>query len=115
MGAKHTGHLIPLCHPLQLTDVQVTCTLVEATHSVAIQSVARFVGWTVVAVTYVMVCSQFFSAANVVEQSMLCVCTAVNVVCLYCRLCCMAGSVAIHTVFYCSQRCCAVMATVQIS
>lgn len=27
MAAKHTGELIPLCHPLILTDIQVACFL----------------------------------------------------------------------------------------
>jgi cyclic pyranopterin monophosphate synthase len=27
MAAKHTGELIPLCHPLVLTDIQVSCSL----------------------------------------------------------------------------------------
>lgn len=30
MGAKQTSHLIPLCHPLMLTKVEVHCTLVDA-------------------------------------------------------------------------------------
>lgn len=29
MGAKQTSHLIPLCHPLMLTKVEVQCSLVE--------------------------------------------------------------------------------------
>ncbi|ETJ11174.1 MAG: hypothetical protein Q609_ECAC02885G0001, partial [Escherichia coli DORA_A_5_14_21] len=28
MGAKQTSNLIPLCHPLALTKVEVHCTLV---------------------------------------------------------------------------------------
>lgn len=28
-GAKRTGELIPLCHPLQLWKIEVKCTLVE--------------------------------------------------------------------------------------
>ena len=29
MGAKQTSNLIPLCHPLALTKVEVHCTLVD--------------------------------------------------------------------------------------
>ena len=34
MAAKRTAELIPLCHPLMLSDVQVRFDLEEATHSV---------------------------------------------------------------------------------
>ena len=45
MGAKQTSQLIPLCHPLSLTKVEVHCTLVdgespactEATHNRAVK------------------------------------------------------------------------------
>lgn len=45
MGAKQTSNLIPLCHPLALTKVEVHCTLVagespactDATHNRAVK------------------------------------------------------------------------------
>ncbi|WP_277612494.1 cyclic pyranopterin monophosphate synthase MoaC [Veillonella agrestimuris] len=37
MGAKQTSHLIPLCHPLMLTKVEVQCSLVEVETSKAVK------------------------------------------------------------------------------
>ena len=44
LAAKRTGDLIPLCHPLPLTDVQVTLQLDD--HGVAISATASCVGRT---------------------------------------------------------------------
>lgn len=38
MGAKQTSQLIPLCHPLALTKVEVHCELVEGESSACIDS-----------------------------------------------------------------------------
>ena len=40
MGSKLTWQLIPLCHPIALSQVSVNLTLDEANHSVIIESVA---------------------------------------------------------------------------
>ena len=36
MAAKRTGELIPLCHPLSLSAIDVDCALVRESHSVAV-------------------------------------------------------------------------------
>ncbi len=46
MAAKRTAELIPLCHPLPLTHVEVECTLNEAESRVEITATARTVGKT---------------------------------------------------------------------
>src|SRR5690348_7184893 len=46
MGAKRTSELIPLCHPLSLTDVAVTLSTDERLPGVRVQAVARTVGKT---------------------------------------------------------------------
>ena len=46
MGAKRTADLIPLCHPLPLTDLQVELTLDEALPGVRVEVTARTVGRT---------------------------------------------------------------------
>ncbi|KAH9495515.1 Molybdenum cofactor synthesis protein 1 [Bulinus truncatus] len=46
MSAKLTSQLIPLCHNISLTKVDVTCVLDEETHSVVITSLARTIGRT---------------------------------------------------------------------
>ena len=43
-GAKRTSDLIPLCHPLQLTKVEVRTTLVD--NAVEVESVVRCIGKT---------------------------------------------------------------------
>lgn len=42
LAAKQTGHLIPLCHPLALSDVQISVVGVEA--GLEIRATARCVG-----------------------------------------------------------------------
>ncbi len=46
MGAKRTSELIPLCHPLPLTQVEVTLELDESLPGVRITATARTVGKT---------------------------------------------------------------------
>ena len=46
MGAKRTSELIPLCHPLPLTHLDVELTLDEANNAVQIKATARTVGKT---------------------------------------------------------------------
>ena len=46
MGAKKTPELIPLCHPLALTSVQVDLTLDEARNAVDITATCKLVGKT---------------------------------------------------------------------
>ena len=46
MGAKKTPGLIPLCHPLALTSVQVDLTLDEARNAVDITATCKLVGKT---------------------------------------------------------------------
>ena len=44
MGAKRTSELIPLCHPLPLTDLQVTITPDRSTNSLRIRAEAATTG-----------------------------------------------------------------------
>jgi cyclic pyranopterin phosphate synthase len=46
MGAKRTSELIPLCHPLPLTHLDVELILDEASSTVQIKATARTVGKT---------------------------------------------------------------------
>ncbi len=46
MAAKQTSQLIPMCHPLMLTNVEVRCELVEAEHRVQITATATTSGKT---------------------------------------------------------------------
>ncbi|NVL89868.1 MAG: cyclic pyranopterin monophosphate synthase MoaC [Desulfobacterales bacterium] len=46
MAAKRTAELIPMCHPLLITHVQVDFTPDENNHSIRIESVVRVVGQT---------------------------------------------------------------------
>jgi cyclic pyranopterin monophosphate synthase len=46
MGAKKTPDLIPLCHPLALTSVQVDLTLDEARNAVNVTATCKLVGKT---------------------------------------------------------------------
>lgn len=46
MGAKRTSDLIPLCHPLPLTDVSVTLSTDHQLPGVRVEAVARTVGKT---------------------------------------------------------------------
>ena len=44
MGAKHTSFLIPLCHNIPLSYVDVKLHLLEAEHAVGIRSDVRTFG-----------------------------------------------------------------------
>jgi cyclic pyranopterin phosphate synthase len=46
MAAKQTAQLIPMCHPLLLTGIEVHCELVEAEHKVAISAKVTTTGKT---------------------------------------------------------------------
>ena len=46
MAAKRTADLIPLCHPLPLTDVQVRCSMDEGLPGVRVEATARTMGRT---------------------------------------------------------------------
>ncbi len=46
MGAKRTPDLIPLCHPLKLTSIEVELTLDEARSAVDITATAKLIGRT---------------------------------------------------------------------
>jgi cyclic pyranopterin phosphate synthase len=46
MAAKRTGELIPLCHPLPITSVDVEITPDETTSTLEIEATARIVGKT---------------------------------------------------------------------
>ena len=59
MAAKRTAELIPLCHPLPLTDVQVVATLDDALPGVRVEATTRCTGRTGVemeAITAVSIC-----------------------------------------------------------
>jgi cyclic pyranopterin phosphate synthase len=46
MAAKRTSELIPLCHPLPLTHIDVELTLDEIANAVRIQATSRTIGKT---------------------------------------------------------------------
>lgn len=46
MGAKKTSELIPLCHILQLSKVEITFTMQEESHSILAACTAKTVGKT---------------------------------------------------------------------
>lgn len=74
MGAKRTSDLIPLCHPLPLTHVQVTCTLnpdrarvdIEATASVRHQTGVEMEALTAVTVAALTI----YDMAKAVDRHM---------------------------------------------
>ena len=74
MGAKRTADLIPLCHPLPLTQVTVDLALDDALPGVRIQASARTVGKTGVemeALTAVAVAAlTIYDMAKAVEKTM---------------------------------------------
>lgn len=74
MAAKRTSELIPLCHPLLLTHVDVTCTPVEEKSLVAIEAIVRLRGKTGVemeALTAVGVAGlTIYDMAKAVDRSM---------------------------------------------
>lgn len=46
MGAKRTSDLIPLCHPLALTNVKVFCSLIPAENLVRVEATVKTIGQT---------------------------------------------------------------------
>ena len=74
MGAKHTSDLIPLCHPLPLTQVEVTLELVETLPGIQIEARARTVAKTGVemeALTAVSIAAlTVYDMAKAVEKTM---------------------------------------------
>jgi cyclic pyranopterin phosphate synthase len=46
MGAKHTAQLIPLCHPLNITKVDITFTPIEEKHCIEIEAQVKLKGQT---------------------------------------------------------------------
>jgi cyclic pyranopterin phosphate synthase len=74
MAAKRTSELIPLCHPLQLTKVDVTCTPNLAASRVDIEATAKTRGQTGVemeALTAVSVAAlTIYDMAKAVDRTM---------------------------------------------
>jgi cyclic pyranopterin phosphate synthase len=74
MGAKHTADLIPLCHPLPLTQVDVRLELDPALPGVQITATARTIGKTGVemeALTAVSIAAlTVYDMAKAVEKTM---------------------------------------------
>lgn len=74
LGAKHTADLIPLCHPLPLTQVEVSLELADELPGVRITAAARTVGKTGVemeALTAVSVAAlTLYDMAKAVEKTM---------------------------------------------
>jgi cyclic pyranopterin phosphate synthase len=46
MGAKSTADLIPMCHPLNITNVEITFNPVEEKHSIEIEAQVKLKGQT---------------------------------------------------------------------
>lgn len=74
MAAKQTSNLIPLCHPLMLNKVNVTCTPNEANCCIDIEALARVSGKTGVemeALTAVSVAAlTIYDMAKAVDRTM---------------------------------------------
>ena len=74
MAAKRTSELIPLCHPLPLTQIDVRCELRDELPGVAITATARTTGKTGVemeALTAVSVAAlTIYDMAKAVEKTM---------------------------------------------
>ena len=75
MAAKRTAELVPLCHPVVLTDVQVEATLDESLPGVRVEAIARTTGKTgvemeaIVAVSVTLV--TVYDMAKGVDKAML--------------------------------------------
>ncbi len=74
MGAKRTPDLIPLCHPLNLTSIEIELTLDEARSAVDITATAKLIGRTGVemeAMTAVAVAAlTFYDMCKAVDRGM---------------------------------------------
>ena len=75
MAAKRTGEMIPLCHPIPLTDVEVRFSVNEDAGTIDIEATAKCVGRTGVemeALTAVSVAAlTIYDMAKAVERTML--------------------------------------------
>ena len=75
MAAKRTAELVPLCHPVSLTDVDVEVTLDEELPGLRVEAVARTVGRTgvemeaIVAVSVTLI--TVYDMAKGVDKAML--------------------------------------------
>jgi cyclic pyranopterin phosphate synthase len=74
MAAKRTSELIPLCHPLPLTHIDIALTIDEAASKVVLQATARTIGKTGVemeALTAVTVAAlTIYDMAKAVDRGM---------------------------------------------
>ncbi|MFL5577741.1 MAG: cyclic pyranopterin monophosphate synthase MoaC [Gemmatimonadaceae bacterium] len=74
MAAKRTSELVPLCHPIPLTDVQLTLTLDDALPGVRVEATTRTTAKTGVemeAITAVSVCLvTLYDMAKAVDRGM---------------------------------------------
>ena len=74
MAAKRTAELIPLCHPLPLSDVQLALTLDESLPGVRVEATTRCTGRTGVemeAITAVSICLvTIYDMAKAVDREM---------------------------------------------
>ena len=74
MGAKHTSDLIPLCHPIALSHIDVALSLDEARSAVHIKASTRTIGKTGVemeALTAVTIAAlTIYDMAKAVDRSM---------------------------------------------
>ena len=46
MGAKQTAEIIPMCHPLNITNVEITFKPIEAKHRIEIEALVKLTGKT---------------------------------------------------------------------
>lgn len=74
MAAKRTSDLIPLCHPLPLTSIKVTCTPNPAASTIEIEAIVQVTGQTGVemeALTAVSVAAlTIYDMAKAVDRTM---------------------------------------------
>ncbi len=74
MAAKRTADLIPLCHPLSLSKIEVTCTLDDEASAIRVRAEAKTTGQTGVemeAVTAVSVaCLTLYDMLKAVDRAM---------------------------------------------
>lgn len=74
MGAKHTSDLIPLCHPIALSHIDVALSLDESRNAVHIKASTRTIGKTGVemeALTAVTIAAlTIYDMAKAVDRSM---------------------------------------------
>ena len=82
MAAKKTAELIPMCHPLRITHVQIDFFPNSETHSIRIEAVVRLVGQTgvemealtavsIAALTIYDMCKSYDRAMNISDVCLL--------------------------------------------